>query len=418
MDSRKSRAKAAIKESLLDQPDLLRGSVILKNDYNSHKAMYFFCFFALGIIVNLGYCTICTSAQDLAQKFGFGNEMALFNLSLIVCSVAVKFINSKWSLGIQHKIKIIFVGVGWTVGYSLVVGASYCHDPDHPEKSKNGLGFGLSIAGALVVGAFTGLADCTTLGFMKVFPSMVVSGYNSGIGMAALFGTFYYMLLNGIIGLSTLWIYVILCPFTLMYVCIFLYLVRRRTDLGKQEGTIEEAVDDVKNNKSFTCKEFTYAFRHVGKYMVNITAIYILDYMCVTSFVDRAWRNKLPDNANWWEKNAYTVLYFSKTIAVFITMSTLVCFKFPWVTLLTILQGINFVLWAIIAVYPGIVGIWWQIALMVWIGVIAGFSASNCMYYVLSCDKLTKNQLEVTVNIQSMFSDAGIFFATVSALVV
>ena len=137
-----------MRDSLLDEPDTMKGSTILQDDYNNHKALYFFCFFAIGITVNLGYCCICTSAQDLAKKFGYGDEMAIFNLSLIVFSVFVKFSNSRWLLGVPHATKVWCVGFGWTVGYALIIGASYCHGEEHSENSKNGLGFGLSVLGS------------------------------------------------------------------------------------------------------------------------------------------------------------------------------------------------------------------------------------------------------------------------------
>jgi len=49
----------------------------------------------------------------------------------------------------------------------------------------------------MIVGACVGLGDCTVLGFMKIFPSIVVSGYASGTGMAGVFGSFYYTILSG-----------------------------------------------------------------------------------------------------------------------------------------------------------------------------------------------------------------------------
>jgi hypothetical protein len=55
---------------------------------------------------------------------------------------------------------------------------------------------------------------------------------------------------------------------------------------------------------------------------------------------------------------------------------------------------------------------------MLYLGVLGGLSATNCIYYVLNSPKLNKNEKEITINIQSMFSDAGILMANLFALAV
>jgi len=85
---------------------------------------------------------------------------------------------------------------------------------------------------------------------------------------------------------------------------------------------------------------------------------------------------------------------------------------------LTILQAVFFVIWTFIAVFPNWIGIYWQIPLMLFVGFMGGCSYSNCMYYVLECDTLDKEQKEVTINIGSMFYDGGILGATCVALLI
>jgi len=40
-------------------------------------------------------------------------------------------------LKVSHKLKVILVSIGWTVGYALTIGASFCHTE---EKNLDGLG--------------------------------------------------------------------------------------------------------------------------------------------------------------------------------------------------------------------------------------------------------------------------------------
>merc|ERR1711957_124696 len=103
---------------------------------------------------------------------------------------------------------------------------------------------------------------------------------------------------------------------------------------------------------------------------------------------------------------------------VFFSRTSIQFFRVPWVTALTILQAIFFVLWMFIAIYPSWIGIFWQIPLMLFVGCMGGCSYSNCMYYILECETLDKAQKEVTINIGSMFYDSGILVATLISLLI
>jgi hypothetical protein len=116
----------------------------MNNEFHNHKFAYFFAFFILGTVTNIGYTVICTASQDLARKFGYENQMAVFNLACMITGISFKFINSKWLLGVSHSKKIIVVGFGILVGWSFVVGGSFCHDDENPENSRDGLGFALT----------------------------------------------------------------------------------------------------------------------------------------------------------------------------------------------------------------------------------------------------------------------------------
>lgn len=136
----------------------------------------------------MGITIIGTSAQDTAKLFGYSDQMALFNLLMITFSVVIKLMNSRWFLKINHKIKTIVSAVGMAVGFLMNIFARYFHNDD-PALSHDGWGFTLCLVGCLFVGASCGLADNTILGFMKVFPSIVLSGYVCGSGIASMAGS-------------------------------------------------------------------------------------------------------------------------------------------------------------------------------------------------------------------------------------
>ena len=147
--------------------------------------------------------------------------------------------------------------------------------------------------------------------------------------------------------------------------------------------------------------------------MINLFCVYVLEYIITSCWADRAWRKDLPPtDKNWLHKNAYKILYTTYQIGVFFSRTSIQCFRFPWVSLLTITQSALFIVWTFIAIYPSWMEIYYQIILMLLVGFMGGCSYSNCMYYVLECKTLSKNQKEVTINIGSMFYDGGILTAT------
>ncbi len=64
-----------------------------------------------------------------------------------------------------------------------------CLHTDNPEDSQNGWGVICTLIVPLLSGISCALSNCTMYGFMKVFPSKVISGYVSGTGMAGIFGS-------------------------------------------------------------------------------------------------------------------------------------------------------------------------------------------------------------------------------------
>jgi battenin len=166
-------------------------------------------FFMLGLFNNLGYVVIGTAAADLAQKFGYDDLMSSFNLALVTFSVITKFVNSWLLLKVSHKLKIMITGAGWCIGFALVVISEQFADetPGAERNSSNTWGFILALVGSTITGCFVGLGDCTLLGFMKVYPAIVVSGYASGTGGAGVAGSMYYLLMSGVFGLDLTWVF-------------------------------------------------------------------------------------------------------------------------------------------------------------------------------------------------------------------
>jgi len=88
----------------------------------------------------------------------------------------------------------------------------------------------------------------------------------------------------------------------------FWYVIKRRMSVGKiDDADNEDANFDSETNKTISCEVLRNSFKQVGKFMVNLFLVYVLEYIITTGWADRAWRFDLPKDAGWWDKNAYKI---------------------------------------------------------------------------------------------------------------
>ena len=197
----------------------------------------------------------------------------------------------------------------------------------------------------------------------------------------------------------------------MVYIGTFLYIVKRRKSIGKIEeyNNEEETSDkDTKDNVSIDCKQIKNSFEHVGTFMIILFCMYLNQYVIITCYADRAWRETSPEtDSNWIHKNAYKVLFNIYQIGIFFGRASIELFKIPRVSLLSAIQVALFIMWTIIAIYPSWIEIQYQMVLMLLVGLVGGLVYVNCMYYVQECKALNKNQKEVTMSMNFMFKYCG-----------
>ena len=162
-------------------------TILLEKEFKDHKWLYFTCFFIIGTLNNTGFVVIGAASQDLAILFHYSNHMALFTGCLLLSGVLTQMANSRWFLQVNHEFKMWIITFGFTLGNLITIGG-VCLNKDNREEGHHGWGFIFTLIGSLLLGCSCSLGDCTMLGFMKVFPSMVISGYVSGTGMSGILG--------------------------------------------------------------------------------------------------------------------------------------------------------------------------------------------------------------------------------------
>ena len=63
-------------------------------------------------------------------------------------------------------------------------------------------GFYTCLVGSVLCGSICALGEAVVLGFLKAYPSGLVTGWSSGTGMAGIMGSGTYLLLHGLAKLS------------------------------------------------------------------------------------------------------------------------------------------------------------------------------------------------------------------------
>lgn len=117
------------------------------------------------------------------------------------------------------------------------------------------------------------------------------------------------------------------------------------------------------------------------------------------------------------EQNAYVILMFIYQVGVFISRSSLFCFRINKVGILTFFQFVNFVLYATIAKWKWL-QIEFQFILMFWIGLMGGCSYVNCFYLLIQNKKLPISQKEVAVNLVTSLVEVNILMSSILSVVV
>ncbi len=139
--------------------------------------------------------------------------MSFFVPSLVLFSILIKLINSKYLVKIKHKTKILIISHFFIIGIIIIKLSVYVNL------------FWLCLFGTILFGVAKSFGDMVIQGFIKGFPPKTFGGYCSGTGMAGVFGSCYYLsakLFN--FGLDSAFIFLI--PFYIIYYIIFVLIVR------------------------------------------------------------------------------------------------------------------------------------------------------------------------------------------------
>jgi len=85
---------------------------------------------------------------------------------------------------------------------------------------------------------------------------------------------------------------------------------------------------------------------------------------------------------------------------------------------MTIIQFINYILWFIQATVPYLFNEYVLYIHLIFVGLMGGASYSNAFYFLLKDPLIEPDMKELSVNITTIFNDAGIFCASLHNLII
>ena len=435
----------------------------ISNDpYISRKKLIYCCFTFIGLVNNLGYVLIITSAQQFASKLNDDTLIAFYPLALIVFNSISRFTNSKYCITVSYCKRAIGLSIYFCFGYLFLFTVLTIIDSYDDFNQK--LAFFLTLIPAVIMGTGQSFGEATFLGYIRTFPQDYVSGWSSGTGFAGVFGaslSLIFKLLDDKFELKNL--YLIVSPVTILYFFSFYITFKIKNNIDdknrldnengisnedeetgedveskedendthneiKNRKTLPERpselinnnrATDVSKNKKMSLGNFSLAFKYGKRYILNMFLVYYLEYTVCSGFSERAnYFEYINSKDMFFEKAQYETLLLCYQIGVVISRSSLFIFKYlKFVELLNIFQLINFIFWIIEAEKGIISNQWICFATLILLGICGGGVYVGCFYFILNDSKIPPEYKELCLNIGTIFNDSGVLLSSVTCVI-
>ena len=407
-------------------PLLKNDGITLNEDVANRKWLYWLCFFIIGTVTNLGYVMVGTAAADLAEIFSKEDLMPMFQLCLIGISAVVKFVNSKFLIGMSHKKRIYFNVCLQIASYALISIVTII--PPYE------VGFWLSLVASIMHGTTSGLGESTTLAMIRGFPSILIGAFSSGTGMSGILSTSTLLLFKSITFFEEHegYIFVIMSSTILAYFFSFVFLFRQKRSLefeeereraksGSVASMIEAELTQAEDqNVNMNFESFKFIVSRVGFWIFCLWTVYFFEYCCTTAFANAftlKMKDKSESKSGWLYSNGFIVFCFCYQAGVFLSRSSLEIVKVRKVWILSLIQLVNFVWWWLNTEFFWVQNYYVMFVVQVWTGLMGGAAYVNVLYQIRNSDKLPTRYKELGVMVCTIFNDFSIFTASVVSLI-
>ena len=413
--------------------------------YISRKKLIYCCFIFIGLINNLGYVLIITSAQQFASKLNNDTLIAFYPLALIIFNSISRFINSKYCITISYFKRILGLSFYFCFGYVFLF--TVLTIIDNSKDFDQQLAFFLSLIPAVIMGTGQSFGEATFLGYIRTFPEDYVSGWSSGTGFAGIFGaslSLIFKIIEDQFDLKNL--YLIISPITILFFFAFYITFRIKTNIDNRNKLINEnssnenmnktqeslpdrpsdliknnsnVATDVSQNKKMSLENFPLTFKYGKRYILNLFLVYYLEYTICSGLCERANHFGYVDSkGTFFEKAQYETFLLCYQIGVVISRSSLFIFKYlKFVELLNIFQLINFIFWFIEAMKNIVSNQWLCFITLILLGLCGGGVYVGCFYFILNDNKIPPEYKELCLNICTIFVDSGVLLSSITCVI-
>ena len=406
--------------------------------YYSKKKLIFCCFAFIGLINNLGYVLIITSAQQFAEKVDSKSLIAFYPLSLIIFNSISRFLNSKYCIKISYFKRVLGLSIYFCFGYVFLF--TVLTIIENTKDFNKILAFVLTLIPSVIMGTGQSFGEATFLGYIRTFPEDYVSGWSSGTGFAGIFGaslSLTFKIINESFDLKNL--YLIISPITIIFFFVFYATFRiknkidakiveekeenkelpdRPTDLLAEDNNNNVACD-VSKNKELSVKNFPIVLKCGKRYIINLMLVYFLEYTICSGLCERANHfNRVDSSGYFFDKAQYETFLLCYQIGVVISRSSLFIFKYlKFVELLNIFQFINFTFWFLEAQFGLISNQWLCFFTLTFLGLCGGGVYVGCFYFILNDKKIPPEFKELCLNISTIFVDVGVLLSSLACII-
>ncbi|KAK6626469.1 hypothetical protein RUM44_008942 [Polyplax serrata] len=267
----------------------------------------------------------------------------------------------------------------------------------------------MAIVGVCFASFNSGLGEITLLSYSTNFVLHAVAAWSSGTGGAGLVGAFAYagMTEGG------------LTPEQALYISIAVPLLMSISFWGilKQPEGFNHicATDPNEGGQSVTltgiCDGLLDKLRFITKllpYMIPVGLVYYFEYLINSGLFD-----KLNfQNSSMTKESQFRWFNVMYQVGVFVSRSSVTWVHFEKIWIMAVLQGINFVVFLLEAIYGFIPNVWFMFALTFWEGLLGGAAYVNTFYNMSY--KIDKEQRLFALSIGSIADTVGIVLSGVT----
>eukprot|EP00054_Salpingoeca_dolichothecata_P022771 m.150083 g.150083 ORF g.150083 m.150083 type:complete len:445 (-) comp24453_c0_seq2:31-1365(-) len=388
-------------------------------------------FFILGTINNLTYVVVGSAAKTIAHNFHKDNLIGLITWANVGFGIAARTINAFFMKNVSYSTRYFANAVLLLAG---LVGLALAPS------------FWVALLAIVISGAGSSFGESVALGYIRLYPSTLVNAWSSGTGMAGVGGSALYVAYQaGHLSLPTS--FLVTMPWVGIYLFAYFFLLDRKgpeAKLKEIDASPSINPDEVEEPKEKFGKRLARCCHLIAIPSLNLILVYIFEYVISAGFASKVLTPEDDCNFDhkaaclahsnsshcYWDsngsgtceshifvrRNAYAILAFCYQVGVLLSRSSLQVFKINRVEILTILQGINFVLWLLQDMYK-FINIWVLFPLMLYVGLLGGASYVNIFYQLLHDKKIPNSDREYCINLAAFGITLGITFAACLILV-